>query len=60
MESTEAQYLVLNALEILELLRAGFYDRDTGVWYIRTPSSIPTALLLQNGDIVPPGWLSEQ
>lgn len=53
-EPTEAQYLILNALDTLKLLIHSFYDQDEGSWYIRTPSPVlPTARLLQNGDIVP-------
>lgn len=54
MEPTESQYLIINALQTLELLERDFYDRDGGNWYIQTPSQVlPTAVILQNGDIVP-------
>ena len=57
MEPTEAQYLVLNALETLELLRNRFYSEDRGVWYIETLSPVlPYSILLRNGDIVPITW----
>lgn len=54
MEPSEAQYLILNALETLELLAERIYDEKTGIWYIRTPSRfLPFAMLLQNGDTIP-------
>jgi hypothetical protein len=57
MNPTEAQYLVINALETLALLIDRRYDEDTGNWYIRTQSSIlPLALLLPNGEIFPIDW----
>lgn len=57
MEPTEAQYLILNALETLELLGSHFYDRNSGNWYIQTLSpALPYSMLLQNGDIVPITW----
>lgn len=60
MEPTEAQYLVLNALETLGLLEGMFYDEERGSYYITTPSRVlPTALLLQNGEIAPISWASE-
>ena len=60
MEPTEAQYLVLNALEALGLLEGMFYDEEKGFYYISTPSSVlPTALLMQNGEIAPTSWASE-
>lgn len=53
MEPTEAQYLVINALETLDLLQQRAFDRDTGNWYIRTPSPVlPIAMILPSGDIV--------
>lgn len=61
MEPTEAQYLILNALETLRLLNDRVYDEDTGIWWILTPSPIlPTSLLLQNGDIAPITWQTER
>ena len=60
MEPIEAQYVVLNALETLGLLAGMFYDQDKGFWYITTSSLVlPTALLLQNGEIAPISWASE-
>lgn len=60
MEPSESQYLIINALETLDLLRNGRYDEDTGIWYIYTPSFIlPFAMLRQNGDITPIEPVSE-
>jgi hypothetical protein len=53
-EPTEEQYLILNALDTLELLGNTIYDGDTGIWLIETPSPILLiSRLLQSGDIVP-------
>jgi len=60
-EPTDVQYLILNALETLELLQFRLYDENTGIWLIITPSSsLPRAYLLPNGDIVPGEWISER
>lgn len=60
MEPTEAQYLILNALETLGLLESMVYDPDEGIWYIETPSSIlPVSILTRNGEVVPITWRSE-
>lgn len=60
MEPSEAQYLILNALETLELLQFRLYDENIGIWLLITPSPVlPRAYLLQNGDIVPGEWISE-
>lgn len=60
MEPTEAQYLIINALETLELLQFRLYDESTGDWIIITPSIVlPVASLKQNGDIIPREWISE-
>ncbi len=60
-EPSEAQYLILNALDTLELLSNAVYDEDTGIWVIETPSNVlPYARLLQNSDIVPIKWVSER
>ena len=60
MEPTEAQYLIINALETLELLQFRLYDEITGDWIIITPSIVLTvSSLKQNGDIVPREWISE-
>jgi hypothetical protein len=59
-EPTEAQYLIINALETLALLQQRTFDRDTGNWYIRTSSPVlPIAMILPSGDIVPTNWTSE-
>ncbi|MFB2936812.1 hypothetical protein ACE1B6_16300 [Aerosakkonemataceae cyanobacterium BLCC-F154] len=59
MEPTEEQYLILNALETLELLNNALYDEEKGVWYIQTPSLVlPFAIIRRNGDIVPTTWRS--
>lgn len=60
MEPTEAQYLILNALETLELLQFRLYDQSTGDWLIITPSPVlPLSSLKPNGDIVPREWITE-
>lgn len=60
MEPTEAQYLILNALETLELLQFRLYDESTGDWLLITPSIVlPVSSLKPNGDIVPREWTSE-
>ncbi len=54
MERTEEQYLVINALQILQLLTGEFYDEETGVWYIETLSStLPIASLMLDGAVLP-------
>lgn len=51
-EATEAQYIILNALETLGLLRDYRYDEDTGIFFIITLSPIlPLAMLQQDGDV---------
>ncbi|RUT06244.1 hypothetical protein DSM106972_034500 [Dulcicalothrix desertica PCC 7102] len=60
MEPTEAQYLVLNALETLELIEGMLYDEERGFYLISTLSSIlPIALVLQDGEIIPTSWASD-
>lgn len=60
MEPSEAQYLIVNALETLELLQWRLYDEETGYWRIHTPSPVlPMAVILQDGEIVPPNWLAD-
>lgn len=60
MEPAEAQYLIINALQTLDLLEYDFYDQDRGEWYIATPSPVlPVSIILQLGDIVPTTWTSE-
>lgn len=57
MEPSEEQYLIINALQTLDLLQSTFYDEDSGNWYINTFSPVlPIAMILQNGDIVPTNW----
>ena len=59
MEPTEAQYLVLNALDTLGLLEYNFYDEEDGIWYVETPSPVlPISKILQDGEITPiiPEW----
>jgi hypothetical protein len=57
MEPSELQYSIISALETLELLQNSFYDQSSGNWYINTSSSVlPIAIILQNGDVVPPNW----
>jgi hypothetical protein len=59
-EPTESQYLIINALQTLDLLEYDFYDPDRGEWYIATPSLVlPIAMILSTGDIVPTNWMSE-
>ena len=54
MERTEDQYLVVNALQTLELLTGEFYDEETGVWYIETPNpTLPVARLMPDGEVLP-------
>jgi hypothetical protein len=59
-EPSEAQYLILNALETLELLSDYRYDEDTGIFYIITLSPVlPLAMLRHDGDITPVEPVSE-
>ncbi|MCL1469391.1 hypothetical protein [Argonema antarcticum] len=37
---TTVQYLVINALETLELIELRIFDSETGNYYIRTPSPV--------------------
>lgn len=54
MEPTEAQYLVVNVLQTLDLLFNSVYDEDTGIWYIETPSPVLSlACLMSDGEIQP-------
>jgi hypothetical protein len=60
MEPSEEQYLVINALETLELLLWRLYDEEKGFWYIKTPSPIlSSAVVLQNGEVVPIEFIRE-
>jgi hypothetical protein len=59
-EPTETQYLLVNALEALGLLKENTYDEITGRWYINTPSPVlPLAVILRNGDLTPVWWTWE-
>ncbi|HEY9781480.1 MAG TPA: hypothetical protein V6D09_15245 [Leptolyngbyaceae cyanobacterium] len=61
MEPTEEQYLILNALETLDLLLFRLYDEEEGFWILITPSTVlPRSYLLQNGDIVSEEGMSEK
>ncbi len=52
MEPTEAQYLVINALETLNLLIWRLYDEDTGYWHIQTPSTVLPLASILAGEVV--------
>lgn len=54
MEPTEEQYLIINALDTLELLGYNFIDEYDGIWYIETLSPVlPISKILPTGEIVP-------
>lgn len=60
MEPTEEEYLILNALDTLGLLRDYRYDEDMGIFIIITPSLVlPLAMLRQDGEITPIEPISE-
>ena len=60
MEPTEAQYLIVNALETLEFLEWRLYDETTGLWRIQTSSPVlSVAYILPNGEIVLPEWIND-
>ena len=60
MEPTNEQYLIINALQILELLDYDWYESDRGLWFIATPSlALPTAVILPNGEIYPLNWVQD-
>jgi hypothetical protein len=60
MEPTEAQYLVINAIDTLGLLQENTYNENIGAWYINTLSPVlPFAMILQNGEVVPVWWILE-
>ncbi|MDV2996496.1 MAG: hypothetical protein N4J56_006150 [Chroococcidiopsis sp. SAG 2025] len=60
MEPTEEQYLIINALDTLDLLQNGFYDESTGDWYIQTPSPVlPISIIQHDGEVVPTNWRSD-
>jgi hypothetical protein len=53
MPSSGVQYLIINALETLDLLIWRIYDEEKGFWYIETSSRVlPRAAILQSGEIV--------
>ena len=53
MEPTEAQYLILDALETLDSLRFRMYDEEAGFWVLLTISPVlPRSYLLQNDEII--------
>ena len=53
MSSSGVQYLIINALETLDLLIWKIYDEENGFWYIETPSPVlPRAAILKSGEIV--------
>ncbi len=53
MPSSGVQYLIINALETLDLLIWKIYDEEKGFCYIETPSPVlPRAAILQSGEIV--------
>jgi len=53
MPSSGVQYLIINALETLDLLIWRIYDEEKGFWYIETPSRVlPRAAILQSGEII--------
>jgi hypothetical protein len=59
-EPSDAQYLIINALQTLALISYDWYERDRGLWFIATPSSIlPRAVILQNGEVYPIGWVQD-
>ncbi|BAZ53668.1 hypothetical protein I8748_23655 [Nostoc sp. CENA67] len=54
MEPSEAQYLIINALQTLELMTYNTYEADRGLWFIATLSPVlPVAVITQDGDIFP-------
>jgi hypothetical protein len=58
-EPTEEQYLVLNALETLDLLQMRVDDEENGSWLLITLSPVlPTSYLLPSGEVVPIDWMS--
>jgi hypothetical protein len=57
-EPTEEQYLILNALETLEILLFRVYDEENGAWLLITTSTVlPRAYLLPDGAIIPVEWM---
>jgi hypothetical protein len=57
-EPSEAQYLIINALQTLELMTYNTYEQDRGLWFIATLSRIlPVAVITQNREIFPIEWV---
>ena len=60
MEPSEEQYLIINALQTLELLERYLYDPDRGLWFVETPSPVlPRAVIMQDGEIYPVNWVQD-
>lgn len=58
MESSNEQYLIINALDTLGFIEHQLYDPDTGNWYIETASTIlPRAVITQDGEVYPLEWV---
>lgn len=58
MEPSDAQYLIINALQTLELRTYNTYEEDRGLWFIATLSSVlPVAVITQDGEIYPIEWV---
>ena len=58
MEPSDEQYLIINALQTLELLERYLYERSRGLWFIETPSQVlPRAVIMRDGDIYPVDWV---
>ncbi len=53
MEPTDAQFLIINALEMLEVLIQQTFDPETNNWYILTLSEdLPMAMIVPSGKVV--------
>ncbi|MCC5625301.1 hypothetical protein [Nostoc sp. CHAB 5715] len=58
MEPSDAQYLIINALQTLELMTYNLYETDRGLWFIATLSPVlPIAVITQAGEIYPVEWV---
>lgn len=58
MEPSDAQYLIINALQTLELMTYNTYQRDRGLWFIATLSPVlSVAVITQDGEIYPIEWV---
>jgi hypothetical protein len=61
MEPSNEQYLIINALQTLDLIEYDWYQRDRGLWFITTLSIIlPTSVIMQDGQIYPIAWVQEE